>query len=391
MKKILTLVLSMMFLMGLMIAPVSAAAGDVAIDASDVTAKPGETVTLTFTASADDAVKFATYAFSFQYDATQLSYVEGSEGSVVFNPAYSANVAFATNAAAKDVYGNGSVLLSVQFTVNANAKPGDVYPVQLAIDNVRNANGEYLTTTAYNGSVTILCPGCVWDNGTVTTQPTCTVDGEMTYTCTLCGATKTEPIPALGHNWDNGKVTKAATCTEKGIMTYTCLNDASHTKSEDIDALGHKYDNGKVTKAATCTEKGVKTFTCTVCGDTYTESIDALGHKYDEGKVTKKPTCTEKGEMTFTCTVCGHSYTEPIDAHGHDWGPWEMVKKPTETEWGLEQRVCRICGEIETRDVEPAKDQVPDTGVRSNNYAWIAVAGVAGAAVAFVWKRKTAK
>ena len=173
MKKILTLVLSMMFLMGLMIAPVSAAAGDVAIDASDVTAKPGETVTLTFTASADDAVKFATYAFSFQYDATQLSYVEGSEGSVVFNPAYSTNVAFATNAAAKDVYGNGSVLLSVQFTVNANAKPGDVYPVQLAIDNVRNANGEYLTTTAYNGSVTIICPGCVWDNGTVTTQPTC--------------------------------------------------------------------------------------------------------------------------------------------------------------------------------------------------------------------------
>lgn len=37
-----------------------------------------------------------------------------------------------------------------------------------------------------------------WDNGKVTKQPTKTADGEKTYTCTECGATKTEKIPAIG-------------------------------------------------------------------------------------------------------------------------------------------------------------------------------------------------
>ena len=351
MKKILSFVFTMMLVLGLMIAPVSAAAGDVAIDASDVTAKPGETVTLTFSVSATEAVKFATYAFSFQYDSANLTYVADSATGAVFNPEYSAGTAFATWSTGSDVtYNGGEVLLSVQFKVNPAAQPGDIYPVSLAIDNVRNAKGEYLTATAYNGSVTIVCPGHKWDNGTVTTNPGCESEGVMTYTCTVCGDTYTEAIPAAGHNYDKGVVTTNPGCESEGVMTYTC----------------------------------------TVCGDTYTEAIPAAGHNY-ESVVTTPATCTADGVKTITCTVCGHTTTEVIKAHGHDWTDWELVKKPTETEWGLEQRTCRICGEIETRDVAPAKDQVPDTGVRSTNYAWVAVAAVAGVAVTFVWKRKTAK
>ena len=37
---------------------------------------------------------------------------------------------------------------------------------------------------------------------TVTTEPTCTTDGETTYTCTICGDTYTEPIPATGEHVD---------------------------------------------------------------------------------------------------------------------------------------------------------------------------------------------
>ena len=40
-----------------------------------------------------------------------------------------------------------------------------------------------------------------WDSGTITTAPTCTKAGEETYSCTKCGATKIEPIPATGHRW----------------------------------------------------------------------------------------------------------------------------------------------------------------------------------------------
>ena len=39
----------------------------------------------------------------------------------------------------------------------------------------------------------------IWDDGVVTKEPTCPEAGEMTYTCTACGETKTEEIPALGH------------------------------------------------------------------------------------------------------------------------------------------------------------------------------------------------
>ena len=44
-------------------------------------------------------------------------------------------------------------------------------------------------------------PPCVhsWDAGAVTTEPSCTVNGIRTYTCTLCGETKEEYIAALGN------------------------------------------------------------------------------------------------------------------------------------------------------------------------------------------------
>ena len=40
-----------------------------------------------------------------------------------------------------------------------------------------------------------------WDNGQVTTQPTCTNAGEKTFTCNECGRKKTEQIDATGHSW----------------------------------------------------------------------------------------------------------------------------------------------------------------------------------------------
>ena len=62
----------------------------------------------------------------------------------------------------------------------------------------------------------------IWNDGVVTTNPTCTENGEETFTCTKCKTTKTQPILALGHSWDGGVVTKLATETEPGVCTYTC-------------------------------------------------------------------------------------------------------------------------------------------------------------------------
>lgn len=40
-----------------------------------------------------------------------------------------------------------------------------------------------------------------WNSSVVTTPAKCTEAGVTTYTCTVCGATKTEPIAASGHSF----------------------------------------------------------------------------------------------------------------------------------------------------------------------------------------------
>ena len=225
-----------------------------------------------------------------------------------------------------------------------------------------------------------------WDEGTVTAPATCTQEGVMTYTCTRCGDTRTEPIamkehteaidaaiaptctetgltegkhcsvckkvlveqevvPALGHDWDEGKVTTPATCTQEGVMTYTCTR-CDETKTETIDSLGHDWDEGEVTTPATCTQEGVMTYTCERCDETKTETIDSLGHAWDKGKVTTPATCTQKGVMTYTCKRCGDTKTEPIAMAEHTVAI-DAAVAPTCTETGLtEGKHCSVCKKV---------------------------------------------
>ena len=115
----------------------------------------------------------------------------------------------------------------------------------------------------------------IWDAGVVTREATERENGICTYTCTLCGDTKEEIIPALPHKHSYDAVVIAPTCTTKGYTTHTCSCGDSYVDTY-VDALGHSWDSGKVTKPATETEDGVKTYTCTRCGETKTESIPAV-------------------------------------------------------------------------------------------------------------------
>lgn len=60
---------------------------------------------------------------------------------------------------------------------------------EVAADEVTSAEPEHVHT---------------WDDGCVLKAATCTETGKMAYTCTECGATKTEEIPAKGHSFVNG-------------------------------------------------------------------------------------------------------------------------------------------------------------------------------------------
>ena len=56
-------------------------------------------------------------------------------------------------------------------------------------------------------------------------------------------------IAALDHQWNDGEITTAATCTTDGVKTFTCTREGcGETKTETIPALGHNYGtDGKCT------------------------------------------------------------------------------------------------------------------------------------------------
>ena len=116
-----------------------------------------------------------------------------------------------------------------------------------------------------------------WDNGTITSQPTCTVDGVRTFRCTRCGETRTETIPATGHTVITDPA-KPATCTESGLTAGSHCDVCGTVieKQEEIAPLGHDWGEWEVTKEATEEEAGEETRTCKRCEEAETREIAKL-------------------------------------------------------------------------------------------------------------------
>ena len=262
-----------------------------------------------------------------------------------------------------------------------------------------------------------------WNEGVVTTEPTCTERGVKTYTCGDCGATKTEAIDTVDHtygpwekndenkhkkvcdvcgytacedhSWNEGVVTTEPTCTERGVKTYTC-STCDATKTEIVGATGHSFGDwtevgdhhertcsncqkvegedhewgeGKVISEPSCTERGVTVYTCTKCDATKTEIVGATGHSFgdwtekdgnehtrvcskcqtpeteahswDGGDITSEPTCTENGTITYTCAYCEATKTEIVGANGHHLTEWIYFDKDTH------RNNCDVCDHFE--------------------------------------------
>lgn len=141
-------------------------------------------------------------------------------------------------------------------------------------------------------------------------KATCIEEGYTgdTY-CTDCGNMifTGKKIEKTDHTWDNGVVSKDPTCTEKGSKTYTCAV-CKETKTEEIPATGHQNKEVRDKKAATCTKAGYTGDTyCKDCGELLKtgKETDELGHTWGKGKVTRKSTYTVAGQLTYTCSRCG--------------------------------------------------------------------------------------
>ena len=205
-----------------------------------------------------------------------------------------------------------------------------------------------------------------WNEGEITTAPTCENAGVKTYTCTVCNATKTEAIDVTGHT-PVEVAEQPATCTEAGHKAGTkcSICEAILSGMEEIPATGHT-EVTDAAKAPTCTETGLTEGKhCSVCNTVLVaqEEIPAKGHT-EVIDPAVEPTCTEPGKTEGKhCSVCNEiivAQTE-IPAKGHT-EVIDVAKAPTCTEPGLtEGKHCSVCNEVIVKqEVIPATGHKPE-------------------------------
>ena len=168
-----------------------------------------------------------------------------------------------------------------------------VTPAQL-----KHGNGEYVPTESdtYNYINNFWHKSTCEDYKVVdaAVAPSCTETGltEGSH-CSVCNEVLVaqEVVDALGHSYNDGVVTSEPTCTEAGVKTYTCAA-CGETYTEEIAAKGHT-EVVDAAVAPTCTETGLTEGKhCSVCGEVLVaqEEVAASGHVYgNDGK----------------CTICG--------------------------------------------------------------------------------------
>lgn len=156
-----------------------------------------------------------------------------------------------------------------------------------------------------------------WDGGTITTQPTCEGKGVKTFKCTRegCNATKTEEIPAKGHDFKNGDYLSNDTQHWKQCKNCTEISDkTSHTVVTDA------------AKPATTTETGLTEGKhCSVCGKVLVaqEVTPKLPrYYYNSTTTTTKDTTrkdTTKSPGTFDPGVGVYALTAVLSVTGMAW------------------------------------------------------------------------
>lgn len=139
-------------------------------------------------------------------------------------------------------------------TVKSVASDTDV-TVETKNTEVKNTGRSEITVTDAKGKETTVKPGT-----------STTVNKESASSSGSSGGSYTPPAQHT-HTWNDGVVTTPATCTESGVKTYTCTV-CGETKTETIAALGHVWGAYTVTKHAVNGNDGEKTRTCSRCNIT---------------------------------------------------------------------------------------------------------------------------
>ena len=233
-----------------------------------------------------------------------------------------------------------------------------------------------------------------WGTGTITTEVTCEKNGVKTYTCSLCGNTKTESIVALGHNYVDGTCSRCGDVQAAARVIYfvntdgwTTVNAYAWNSASNEGFLG-EWPGTAMNKVEgnlySITVSGEATNIIFNNGGDQTPDLElsteynrytwngdwdyfsTCEHVMDFGSTTVAPTCTTEGVMTYSCTKCDYTKTEVIAALGHLyingvcglcgaaepcdhlWDNGSTTTAATCTTNGEKTYTCRKCSETKT-------------------------------------------
>ena len=233
---------------------------------------------------------------------------------------------------------------------------------------------------------------------------TCTEAGVKALYCSRCDWTKTEEIPALGHNYEGtGKLAEAncehgagewavckndncpkkeivweftgdmaepkkdhtpevipavpATCTttgwNEGSKCANCGEILTAPVETPIDKDAHKPVVAKVLKAGKCGENSIVRMECELCHENLGYEVQVTDHVFDKLVEHVDPNCGKAGKDVYRCSKCDDEKAiktvelPPVGEHKfiEDEEHRVIVSKATctENEWFAYE--CSVCGE----------------------------------------------
>lgn len=366
MKKIWNVVICLALAALLLTSVFAAGSLSASLSASKTTANRGNEIT--FTVSVPEFADCKSGSVVLSYDTGVFEFVSGkilltgtfmsdlnsSDGVFAYTEpqTVSGNIAqFTLKVKDGAAYGASSVSVDVTLNSSADSASGSKF-ASVTVACKHQYDNDCDTTCGDCGAERTVTHS--WDSGKVTTGATCTSTGVKTYTCKVCGETKTETVAKKAHKYENDCDADCNTCGEKRTVTHsykTAWSSDGTGHWHACSVCGHVKDKAAHTPGAEATEW--KAQTCTVCGYTIKAALghthtyenewssDESGHWYACGG------CDEHGsegahvydnDCDADCNTCGYT-REVSHSYGEDW-------ISDETNHWHECAVCGITGEV---------------------------------------------
>ena len=149
---------------------------------------------------------------------------------------------------------------------------------------------------------------CQWNEGVITTEPTCTTAGVKTFSCSVHGETRTEEIPALGHEYGSDGLCTRCGAQDPAIPTQDESGVYCIASEKQLQWFAAKVNGGDTAISGKLTANIELTEAWTPMGSQkqpFTGSFDGDGHSISGMDITYAATSGSAPYLGFFGYVKG--------------------------------------------------------------------------------------